>query len=656
VHDFADTVVADRYTIEGELGRGGMATVWRARDLRHERFVAIKVLHPELAGAIGIDRFIREVRLTARLQHPNIVPILDSGVLSGADGTSLPWYAMPYLEGESLRTRLAREHQLPIDEALNITEAAGNALDAAHRDGIVHRDIKPENVFLSGGHVYVVDFGIAKALLDTGAEALTSTGLSIGTPAYMSPEQATAERIDARTDQYSLATVLYEMLAGEPPFSGPSAQSIVARRFAEPARPLRSVRSTVPETVERAILKALERAPADRFPDVRAFTAALRATASRKASRADRGPGLRRVLQIGVVLAVMVGAWLIASKIRVGHAKATDPEVVALYQRGVRGYDRRTASGSVDAVSAFSAAIARDSNYTPAWAGLAKSYVRAYGRGFALGGLSRDSILQRAVAAADRALATDSGSSDAWVTRSMVSRIVDPTDYAPVLRYARQGLQLDSTKSVAWQNLGITLSDMGNVQGGIEAWRRCVTLAPAYTECLAFLALAHYWRRQYDSAAHWGDSAVAVDPNYLLGRQASGNIAVERGDYLRAAAAFDAARRIGTAVEVVNSLAGSALVEARAGRAAAARAILRRADSLAASYVPAPLHTMVYLAQAHAALGEADQAMALLNRYDPARDLHFQLHLRCDPPFDPIRSDKRFRSLLVVPSPAKRAC
>ncbi|MGI9077773.1 MAG: serine/threonine-protein kinase [Gemmatimonadaceae bacterium] len=210
MHDFADTVVADRYSVERELGRGGMATVWLARDLRHERFVAIKVLHPELAGAIGVDRFIREVRLTARLQHPNIVPILDSGVLRAADGTSLPWYAMAYLEGESLRTRLAREHQLPIDEALDITEAVANALQTAHRHGILHRDIKPENVFLSDGHVYVVDFGIAKALIETGVEGLTSTGLAIGTPAYMSPEQAMADSIDARSDQYSLASILYE--------------------------------------------------------------------------------------------------------------------------------------------------------------------------------------------------------------------------------------------------------------------------------------------------------------------------------------------------------------------------------------------------------------------------------------------------------------
>src|SRR6185437_372121 len=180
-------------TVDRELGRGGMASVWLARDRRLDRDVAIKVLHPELAGAIGVDRFLREIRLTARLQHPNTVPVLDSGVVPGPAGTPLPWYAMAYVPGESLRARIQRERQLPIDEALRITGDAGSALKAAHGEGIVHRDIKPENLLLAGDRVYVADFGIAKALIETGGERLTSTGLAIGTPAYMSPEQACAQ-------------------------------------------------------------------------------------------------------------------------------------------------------------------------------------------------------------------------------------------------------------------------------------------------------------------------------------------------------------------------------------------------------------------------------------------------------------------------------
>ena len=187
MREHLNAVLGDRYTVERELGHGGMASVWLAMDVRHDRAVAIKVLLPELAGAIGVDRFVREVRLTAKLQHPNIVPVLDSGVFQAADGTTLPWYAMAYVAGESLRARLDRERRLPIEEALRISEAAASALHAAHRDGIVHRDIKPENLLLAGEQVYVADFGIAKALIDTGGERLTSTGMIIGTPAYMSP-------------------------------------------------------------------------------------------------------------------------------------------------------------------------------------------------------------------------------------------------------------------------------------------------------------------------------------------------------------------------------------------------------------------------------------------------------------------------------------
>ena len=652
MHDFAETLVADRYALERELGRGGMATVWLARDLRHDRLVAVKILHPALAGAIGVDRFIREVRLTARLQHPHIVSILDSGVLVAADGMSLPWYAMTYLEGESLRTRLAHEHQLPIDEALDITEAVGAALQVAHRHGIVHRDIKPENVFLSGGHVYVVDFGIAKALIETGAERLTSTGLAIGTPAYMSPEQATADRIDARSDQYSLATILYEMLAGEPPFSGPTAQAIVARRLAEPARPLHPVRSTVPEAVERAVLRALERVPADRFPDLGTFIAALRGTASSGVPRLLlRLARPRALLYAGLLAVVVTGGWLVASRSRVVGRRATDPEVVALYQRGVRGYDRRTPNGILEAISAFSAAGGRDSTYAPAWTGLAKSYVRACERAFAVGGLPRDSLLQHAVTALDRALATDSNSAEAWLTQAIVSRQIDPTNLGPTFRSVRRAITLDSTKAHAWHVLAISLAETGPFETATAAWRRCVRVGPSFTQGLAFLGLAHYWHRQYDSAAGWADSAIAVDPNYLLGRTTAGYVAVERGDYERAVSAFDAARRLSTEVEVVNALAGSALAKARAGRRAEARAILHSADSLAASYLPAPLHTAVYLAQAHSALGEIEKAIQWLTRYEPRRDLHFQLHLRCDPPFDPLQSDPRFRSLLVQPAP-----
>jgi eukaryotic-like serine/threonine-protein kinase len=277
VSDFPNELrlaLADRYTIERELGRGGMATVYLAKDLRHDRPVAFKVLHPELAQALGPERFQREIRFAARLQHPHILTVLDSGEDRGR-----LWFTMPFIQGESLRDRLNREKQLPVEDALWIAREAADALDYAHQEAVVHRDIKPENIMLTGRHALVADFGIARAVGASGATKLTETGMAIGTPAYMSPEQATGEReLDGRSDIYSLGIVLYEMLAGEPPFGGATAQAMIARRFTETARPLRTVRETVPESVEEAVGKALAKAPADRFQTAGEFAKALEAS------------------------------------------------------------------------------------------------------------------------------------------------------------------------------------------------------------------------------------------------------------------------------------------------------------------------------------------------------------------------------------------
>ncbi|HUR94837.1 MAG TPA: serine/threonine-protein kinase, partial [Gemmatimonadales bacterium] len=212
----------DRYAIERELGRGGMATVLLARDLRHDRPVALKLLHRELAASLGPERFVREIKLTARLDHPHILPVLDSGETLGR-----LWYAMPFVDGESLRDRLRREPQLPVSDALAIAREVADALEYAHGHRVVHRDIKPENILLAHGHARVADFGVARALEAAGSEQLTSTGLAIGTPAYMSPEQAGGGEVDARSDVYALGCVVHEMLAGEPPFTGPTPQAVV---------------------------------------------------------------------------------------------------------------------------------------------------------------------------------------------------------------------------------------------------------------------------------------------------------------------------------------------------------------------------------------------------------------------------------------------
>jgi serine/threonine-protein kinase len=261
----------DRYRIERELGQGGMATVYLADDLRHRRKVALKVLRPELAAVIGAERFLHEITTTASLQHPHILPLHDSGQV---DGTV--YYVMPFVPGESLRDRLSREKQLPVDDAVRIAREVASALDYAHRHGVIHRDIKPENILLHDGAALVADFGIALAASHTGSSRMTETGMSLGTPHYMSPEQAMGEReLGPRSDVYALGCVCYEMLSGEPPFTGPTPQAIVARVMTDPPRSLRSQRPTVPEHVEAAVLQALEKLPADRFGTAAAFAEAL---------------------------------------------------------------------------------------------------------------------------------------------------------------------------------------------------------------------------------------------------------------------------------------------------------------------------------------------------------------------------------------------
>ncbi len=274
--------LADRYRLDRELGQGGMATVYLAHDLKHDRRVAIKVLRPELAAVIGAERFLTEIRTTANLQHPHILPLYDSGILPDertGDPSGRPYYTMPYIEGESLRDRLSREKQLPIADAVRIASEVASALDYAHRHGVIHRDIKPENVLLHDGSALVADFGIALALSSAGGSRMTETGMSLGTPHYMSPEQAMGEReITARSDIYALGAMLYEMLLGEPPFTGPTAQSIVAKVMTEKPAPLGLRRDTVPAGVEDAVLIALAKLPADRFDSAAEFAAALSMT------------------------------------------------------------------------------------------------------------------------------------------------------------------------------------------------------------------------------------------------------------------------------------------------------------------------------------------------------------------------------------------
>jgi serine/threonine-protein kinase len=305
------TGLADRYQVERELGRGGMATVFLARDLRDDRPVALKVLHAELGSTIGADRFKREIRVAASLKHPNILGILDSGETAGPPeaGGGLLWFTMPLVEGENVYERLQRERQLAPDEALRIATAAAAALAHAHQLGVVHRDIKPDNIMLSGDQVLVADFGVARAVSEM-QEKLTATGMVVGTPTYMSPEQASADKaIDGRSDIFALGCVLYEMLAGEPPFKGPNPQATLMRRFMGPPRPLRPM-VPVSEQVEAAIVRSLAKDPAERYATAAEFADALagRETPGVKpAAKAEGGKAKKGCAAVMLLSAALAG-------------------------------------------------------------------------------------------------------------------------------------------------------------------------------------------------------------------------------------------------------------------------------------------------------------------------------------------------------------
>ncbi len=304
--------LADRYRIAREIGEGGMATVYLARDLKHERDVAIKVLKPELGAVLGVERFLSEIRVTANLQHPNLLPLFESGEAGG-----LLFYVMPFVDGETLRARLEREKQLPVEEAVRLSVAIAQALDYAHRRGVIHRDLKPENILLADGQPLVADFGIALAVSKAGGQRVTQTGLSLGTPQYMSPEQATGDRaVDARTDIYSLGAMTYEMLTGEPPHIGNTAQAIIARLMTEDVRPLTMLRRSVPAAVDAAVRHALEKLAADRFATAGEFALALQgkgdaATMARYFAAAEGAPktvGGKRVWREAAAWVVATGA------------------------------------------------------------------------------------------------------------------------------------------------------------------------------------------------------------------------------------------------------------------------------------------------------------------------------------------------------------
>jgi len=512
--------LADRYTIERELGRGGMAVVYLAEDLRHHRPVAIKVLKPELAAALGPERFLREIETAARLNHPHILPLHDSGE---ADG--FLYYVMPFVEGESLRARLDREQQLSLEDALQITREVADALSYAHSHDIVHRDIKPENILFQAGHAVVSDFGIARAITAAAAgEKLTETGISVGTPAYMSPEQAAgAARLDGRSDIYSLACVLYEMLAGDPPYVASSAHAIVARQALDPVPPLRTVRDTVPEGVDRAIVRALVRTPADRFATAAQFADELTAAAAgRRAARARRFRlGVPRPLMLVVLLLVLAGATLL------------------LYPRSGVAFDKRDWILIADFRNGTGEAVFDRTVAAALTTGVEQStYVNVFPHSRVRETLKRmqrpgadtllDETLAREVAQREGIRAVVSGEADRIDSAYVVTvRIVDPTTgaalkTASVTARGRDKVldALDGLARTLRRSLGESL---------LSVARRGVPLPRATTASLdalkKFADGQRAWNRgQWREGKELWLAAVALDSNFALAHEALGGL------------------------------------------------------------------------------------------------------------------------------------
>jgi len=678
VPDGLQSSLADRYRIEREIGAGGMATVYLARDVRHRRAVALKVLRSDVAAAMGVERFQHEVILTAALQHPHILSLFDSGESAGC-----LYYVAPYVEGESLREKLGREGQLRIDQALEITRQVAEALDYAHRHGIVHRDIKPGNILLAGFggdsrvQALVADFGIARALPHSGSSEglatadthrLTQTGITLGTPMYMSPEQAMGDsRIDARTDVYSLGCVVYEMLAGEPPFNQASAESLAARKLSASISSIALIRSSVPTSVDSIVRRALVPVPADRYATAGEFAAALSAAFATSSASQSYGRGEVTAAPVGRMsrrfsrpraaalvvagLALMgVAAWAWSTHAphamaRVRSAAPRDSQAYALDRQARVEFDRRTEASVARAAGLLQRAIARDSDYVDAWADLTRTLAFAYNNRYDVPGIPRAQLVAYAVRAGDRALEADSVSAIAWIARATSLYLVDPSTEHGVIPALHRAIALDSSSADAWYNLGGYFEDALEPDSALRALRRAATIRPTHPGALAFLALHFMWQRQSDSAMVWADSAAASNPTNVLSRQVRGLILIQQGRISDAVEDFARTVEVGQGPERVWGWAGLAVVAQRRHDRRAADSLIVRAIADADTLRPSH-HEAVYLAWMYAETGQRERALAVLERFAEPRHLHFQLHLRREFTLDSLRREARFAALL----------
>jgi tetratricopeptide (TPR) repeat protein/tRNA A-37 threonylcarbamoyl transferase component Bud32 len=532
--DRLKAALASRYAIEREIGRGGMAVVYKATDLKHHRDVAVKVLLPELSASLGGERFLREIDTVAKLNHPHILALYDSGE---ADG--FLFYVMPFVDGESLQELMDRDGALSIDDALQIGREVADALGYAHRSGVVHRDIKPANILLSEGHAVVADFGIARAVSEAANDRITRTGMILGSPIYMSPEQVSGDaELDGRSDIYSLGCMIYEMIAGEPPFGGTSLQSILARRMIEEPAPLSSVREGTPSGVEEAVIRALALRPADRYAEATEFASVLRRLehAGGAGPRSGSDRAVRIALGVILVAVVVAGGLAVASWAdRERNAAGTRElapgfqqpsagalpvqqgglEISDLYLQGRTLLERRGAALR-QAIPLFEAAIARDSTFAPAWAGLAEAYgLLPYYSDRADAAVWRHS-LARAEETSRRALVLDPDLPEAHL--ALANALRDRRQWEEAEPVYRRALELNPRYAEAHQQLAELLAGTGLSGEALDEARTAVRLDPGVPVRLNAYGAALALEGRYAEAIEQLERAVELDPGLLWTR------------------------------------------------------------------------------------------------------------------------------------------
>jgi tetratricopeptide (TPR) repeat protein/tRNA A-37 threonylcarbamoyl transferase component Bud32 len=649
-------LLGDRYRIEREIARGGMATVYLATDLRHDRQVALKVMHSEVALALGRERFLREIRLTAKLSHPNILTVHDSG-----EAGDRLWYVMPYVEGETLRHRLEKNGHLSVDESLRLIREAAEAIGYAHSLGVVHRDIKPENILLSRGHAVIADFGIARAIDAARDDQLTAAGAAIGTTAYMSPEQSLAEEIDARADVWALGCVLYETLSGRPPF-GSGGREVLTRSLTSRPDSLREVRPEIPEHVEHIVDKALARDKSNRFANAAEFADALeeyRTWNVMPVRKVPRSTGLLRMAIIITLIVVVAGGIIVRWQRGRSPAESRRPRRTVLsadsiardfYQKGKAQQVRRTSTGWANAIALYSQAVARDSSFALAWADLARTANFAYTRGSGVPGISNDSLLALALAASERAVILAPDDPVTWLVKGRTAFLMDPTDNRPRIFGIRKSLALDSTYVPAWHELGITMQEVFDDSAALASWQHAANLDPSNTETLSFIALHYLWTGEYDRGVKWADSAMNLDPTYALAREAAGQLALELGKPAESQRQFEAEAKLTSGREQGNAFAMIGRALAAQGKVKEAREYVERAEGIVDMKHPVK-HEAAYMGAALAAIGDTAGAVRIMEAYEPRADMHFQLHLKRDPGLRWLKG--HWGKGLLMPDPGK---